>query len=362
MNRETRQVGEARAEADRLRHDSAHLWSSRCTESHRSTCQGQVLLERDRYVFVGKRRFGARFLKLRHWTGEPPSRGIMRINFKVDDRTLAAWRDFAIGLALFFVALRVVRSVQGVTPAALMAIQVLLAAVTVFVHVTLYRLGRFTEVTATVSSFGRVGAARLTVVGVAVVVLMFSVWRLAQILGGAIERPLPWGPEILDRSVFPVGNFLAITLYFVVTAPIIEELCFRGWMQRGLGHRFNPAITLVTPALLFAALHAPLYSHPAYLVIPLALGLTLGLVAERSRSLWPPVVLHSLWNFTMLAVAIRYAERPPTWRAPEDALDIVSVLVVIGLSSVVLPLLLPRADHRTDTAGATTVLDTQAAA
>jgi membrane protease YdiL (CAAX protease family) len=129
-------------------------------------------------------------------------------------------------------------------------------------------------------------------------------------------------------------------------------------MQRGLGRRFNTAITIFTPALLFAALHAPVYSHPAYLLIPLALGITLGLVAERSRSLWPSIALHAIWNFTMLAIPTRAAEGSLVWRTPEDMLGVVTVLAGIGLSSIVLLSVLPRAGHRSDPKA---VLDTQVA-
>lgn len=280
----------------------------------------------------------------------------MQTNFTTD-RTQAAWRDFAIGLALFFVALRVVQSVPRLSlpPAVLIATEALLVAVVVFAHATLYRMGRFTEVTGTVLSFGRISALRLSVVGVAVLVLMFSVWRITR-------GPLPWGPATFDRRFMSAGNFLTLSFYVVVTAPIIEELCFRGWMQRGLGHRFNPAIAIFTPALLFTVLHASMYSHPAYLLIPFALGLVLGLVAERSRALWPSIMLHALWNITMLAIAARNAQSPLSWRAPQNPLDALVAVAGIGLGSVVALHVLTPADDRADRAGPKPVLDTQGAA
>jgi membrane protease YdiL (CAAX protease family) len=270
-------------------------------------------------------------------------------------RTQAAWRDFAIGLALFVVALGVQSMLPMLRwgPDVSITVQALFVAMVVFAHATLYRMGRFTEVTGSVSSFGRVGALRSSVAGVAVLVLMFGVWTIAQ-------RPLPWGPEFFYRV--STGDLFAFSFYVVVTAPIIEEVCFRGWMQRGLGHRFNPAIAILTPAILFAVLHAPLYSRPGYLLIPLALGLALGLVAERSRSLWPPVSLHALWNIVMLAIAIRNSGTPLTVRAPQSVFDVIVALAAIGLSSLVVLRVLARVEHRADRAGPTPVLDTQAAA
>ena len=278
------------------------------------------------------------------------------------DRTQAAWRDFAIGLFLFLVALRVFQSRLVLAPPGSIATQALMVAVIVSAHAALYRFGRFTEVTGTVASLGRVGVLRASVAGVAVLALMFGVWRIAQTIGGPIERPLPWGPALFDRSVVPARQLLAISFYVVVTGPIVEELCFRGWMQRGLGLRFTPAVSIVTPAILFAALHASVYSHPAYLLIPLGLGLTLGLVAERSRSLWPAVILHALWNVTMVAVAARAAEQPLSWRAPRDPLGVALVLAEIALSGLVLLRALWPPDQSADRADSKPVLDAQKAA
>jgi membrane protease YdiL (CAAX protease family) len=297
----------------------------------------------------------------------------VRTNLKVDG-TQAAWRDFAIGLVLFLGALTVVQStprlldalgvfrwMPQLLPVAMMGVQALLVAVTVFGHAALYRRGRFREVTGTVTSFGRLGALRSGVVGVAALVLMFGVWRIAERIGGPILRPLVWATGILDRGAVSFGFFLAMSFYVVVTTPILEELCFRGWMQRGLGRRFSPGVTIVTPAVLFTALHAASYSDPGYLLIPLALGLILGLVAERSRSVWPSVVLHSAWNSTMLVLAARNAARSLSG-PPPNALPLMAAFAAIGLSSFVLLRALSRTDLGADRAGSHTALDTQAAA
>jgi membrane protease YdiL (CAAX protease family) len=271
------------------------------------------------------------------------------------ERTLAAWRDCAIGLSLFLAALFLFPSMRGLSPAAQVTVQAALLAVVILAHTILNRLGRFAEITSTVLASGRIGAGRLSLVGVAVLFFMSGVWRIAQTIGGPIDRPLPWGPPLPDRPGLAVGYLIPLFFYVIVTAPIIEELCFRGWMQRGLGLRFNPAAAIVMPALLFAAAHATVYSHPGYLVIPLALGLALGLVADRSRALWPSVVLHVLWNSMIFVIAARNATRPLSWREP-NALEVIAILTEIGLSGVVLLRVLPRADGCTQPANPQPVL------
>jgi membrane protease YdiL (CAAX protease family) len=278
-----------------------------------------------------------------------------------DEETLSAWRDFAIGLLLFFVAMRFVQSMWRLGPDAIAPLQALLVVVVVVAHFAARRWGPFTDVTGTVSSLGGVSAVRLTVVGAAVLVLMFGVWKIAAAMGGEIAEPLPWGLGTPDSGL-PSGYVVGMLIYLLVTAPTIEELCFRGWVQRGLGRRFNPAITIGIPALLFAALHAAVYSDPAYLLIPFVLGLTLGVTAERTRSIWPSVVLHALWNFALLTIASRSAEQSVILRAPQNAVDIIAALAAIGLSSIVVLRVLPRADGHADLAHPSAVPDRQVAA
>ena len=112
---------------------------------------------------------------------------------------------------------------------------------------------------------------------------------------------------------------------------------------------------------LFAALHASVYSHPAYLLIPLALGLTFGLVAERSGALWPAMVLHALWNLTMLAVAARSAARPGTPPPPASPLVVLALLGGIGLGWTVVLRVLPRVHAGAEEPGSAAMPDTQAA-
>jgi len=106
-------------------------------------------------------------------------------------------------------------------------------------------------------SFGRVSFARLSVAGAAVLAFMFGVWGVAQMIGGPIDRPLPLGPAILDRNAMPLAWLVSGGFYAIVMAPVMEELCFRGWMLRGLRHRFSPATAILIPAFLFASLRRP---------------------------------------------------------------------------------------------------------
>ena len=87
-------------------------------------------------------------------------------------------------------------------------------------------------------------------------------------------------------------------------APLAEEVAFRGtmygdFMKRGL----HPALAILLPAVAFTAVHLQ-YSGPGLLFI-LVDGIIFGLARHHTKSLFVPVLLHTLGN------AYAVAERLP---------------------------------------------------
>lgn len=80
-----------------------------------------------------------------------------------------------------------------------------------------------------------------------------------------------------------------------VLAPVAEELVFRGAVQRLL-QPFGPVAAVAVQAVLFAAQH-----DPAGMVYALGMGLVLGALAQRTRRVWPGIVLHILNNLLVFA-------------------------------------------------------------
>lgn len=81
-------------------------------------------------------------------------------------------------------------------------------------------------------------------------------------------------------------------LGYGMAAPIAEELVYRGLvLRRGKDFMgFYPA--LMISAALFAAAHV----QPGRVLASLIFGLLLGLLYDRCRTLWAPVVVHSAVN------------------------------------------------------------------
>jgi len=89
---------------------------------------------------------------------------------------------------------------------------------------------------------------------------------------------------------------LALSLLAIAVAPgICEELAFRGWIFSGLrtGNRAWP--TILISSVLFGVMHVLLSAYQQFFHATV-LGVVLGLLALRSGSLWPGVVMHIVNN------------------------------------------------------------------
>ena len=80
----------------------------------------------------------------------------------------------------------------------------------------------------------------------------------------------------------------------VVAAPVLEELLFRGVILQGLLKNQRPWAAIAQSALLFGLIHV----NPAQSLRAALMGLLLGWLYYRTRSLWLCMAMHSLNNMT----------------------------------------------------------------
>jgi glutamate-5-semialdehyde dehydrogenase len=100
----------------------------------------------------------------------------------------------------------------------------------------------------------------------------------------------------------------------VVIAPLTEELVFRGLILRGLLGRWRPAIAITASAALFAATHL----NPAQAPVAMLLGLVLGWVYVRTRSIGLCMAGHALNNAATYVTDFPFEVPGFNW-VPEDA-------------------------------------------
>jgi membrane protease YdiL (CAAX protease family) len=121
--------------------------------------------------------------------------------------------------------------------------------------------------------------------------------------------------------------FLESLLIFALLPALCEELLHRGVIAPGLAQRFGFLPALVISALLFGLSHFNL----ARLLPTTVLGLATGFVRLRSGSLWPAMLLHFLYNASLL------------WAARAD----LQMTGPIALASVVVTTIALYVSHRT---------------
>jgi sodium transport system permease protein len=88
-----------------------------------------------------------------------------------------------------------------------------------------------------------------------------------------------------------------LPLTLAVLGPVCEELAFRGFILTGLRRRFTPGTAILLTSFLFAFYKLNVFQFvPAFL-----LGVVLGLLATRSRSILPSILFHLVCNLLFLS-------------------------------------------------------------
>ncbi len=117
----------------------------------------------------------------------------------------------------------------------------------------------------------------------------------------------------------------AVAFLATFTAPLVEEVVYRGVLYSGLRKNFGVAAAIILSTLLFALVHVPQY-YPsiATIIIILVLSLTLTLIRAKTGNLLPCIVLHTIFNASqsLLLIAEPYLKSA----SEQNAEGFVSVL------------------------------------
>ena len=107
----------------------------------------------------------------------------------------------------------------------------------------------------------------------------------------------------IGAGTITIVDFVCLLVVAAVLAPIVEELVFRGVLYRAIRSRIGVASATVITALAFSLTHF----EPLLIGVFFAFGLVLAFVAERTDSLYPPIVLHALNN--TVAIVLLYVSQ-----------------------------------------------------
>lgn len=107
-----------------------------------------------------------------------------------------------------------------------------------------------------------------------------------------IESLIPM-PEIFIESYLSMMQMDAVSfLTVVIAAPLLEEILFRGIILEGFLHNYSPRKAILLSALIFALVHL----NPLQMIGAFFIGIFLGWVYWRTRTLLPVIGLHFLNN------------------------------------------------------------------
>lgn len=148
----------------------------------------------------------------------------------------------------------------------------------------------------------------------------WSWWLLAAFVPPAVILAVSAAAAGLGADVHLHGSNLAPVLVMLVPASVIhsltaigEEVGWRGFLWILFRRRMSFLVASAVMAVIWWAYHAPLVfagmygsvsGLPAFAVAIVGVVLFVGVLTERSRSMWPSVLTHGSWN---AFVATRFA-------------------------------------------------------
>lgn len=101
------------------------------------------------------------------------------------------------------------------------------------------------------------------------------------------------------EQIASASDWTAHLLWYIVLAmcaPLWEEVMFRGFLLPSMLRHLPQWGAVVLSAVIFSMVH---FTIEGFLPL-LLLGLVFGAVYMRTKNMWPPILLHSLWNIMLL--------------------------------------------------------------
>jgi membrane protease YdiL (CAAX protease family) len=130
----------------------------------------------------------------------------------------------------------------------------------------------------------------------------FIVTLLVRYLGLQSSYDLQYERYILSHATGLIA--VALFLSFIIFAPIVEEIVFRGILLQGLVNVTNGIVAVILSAAIFAGVHWA--GGVAQVTSAFILGLVLGWLYLRARSIVPSAVAHIIYNAVAFYPLILY--------------------------------------------------------
>lgn len=138
--------------------------------------------------------------------------------------------------------------------------------------------------------------AILALLSIPIICLVPGLLLLSALLQFFLQLLAPLSPQ--DAQMFE--QILAPNLPSIIAAcllaPVLEEMLFRGIILRSFLAQYSSRAAIIGSALIFGAAHLNLYQFFAGFTV----GVVLAWLYQRTRSLWPGILLHSALNSAIM--------------------------------------------------------------
>lgn len=127
-----------------------------------------------------------------------------------------------------------------------------------------------------------------------------GIWAAGAVLNVFLKAGEEQGlvPESWDSS--RAGAFVANFVVIAIVAPIVEETTYRGLGFAAVGSSFGPLAAILVTGIAFGLSHGLVVALPVLSLF----GVLLAVLRWRTGSLYPPIVLHALFNAAALIAAV----------------------------------------------------------
>lgn len=163
-------------------------------------------------------------------------------------------------------------------------------------------------------------------------ILLLATWACMLFIMPVVELypPPEWLQELLEDMIDTSSVWAFMSL--VVAAPLFEELIFRGIILDGFLKQYSVRKSILWSAFFFGLFHL----NPWQFITAMGLGVFIGWIYHRTRSLLPCIAIHAFANGTSFFLSRGMTEEQRDMTLVETVGGIGTLLLVLAVAAVVL--------------------------
>lgn len=138
--------------------------------------------------------------------------------------------------------------------------------------------------------------------GALTIASLLAIWTAGASLNVVLKAGEEQGLVPDDWDPSRAGPFVANFVVIAVVAPIVEETTYRGLGFAAVSDKLGPVAAIWITALAFGLSHGLLIALPVLAIF----GGILAWLRWRTDSLYPPIMLHAVFNATALLASVTF--------------------------------------------------------